>query len=96
MAAAVMVPISHLLQVYVTICLKFNIDTRRSSTQWSNCRWKRRENCSTSQAWCLPSDDRHCNYPPAGVEEPRCYPESRRGASACPAYPPGQDSCSAG
>ncbi|KAH3850085.1 hypothetical protein DPMN_092491 [Dreissena polymorpha] len=31
MAAAVMVPFSHLLQVYVTICLKFNIDTRLTS-----------------------------------------------------------------
>jgi hypothetical protein len=28
MAAAMMVPFSHLLQVYVTTCLKFNIDTR--------------------------------------------------------------------
>ncbi|KAH3873178.1 hypothetical protein DPMN_036405 [Dreissena polymorpha] len=30
MATAMMVPFSHLLQVYVTTCLKFNIDTRHN------------------------------------------------------------------
>ncbi|KAH3841801.1 hypothetical protein DPMN_115281 [Dreissena polymorpha] len=33
MAAAMMVPFSHLLQVYVTTCLKFNIDTRQFMCQ---------------------------------------------------------------
>ncbi|KAH3880971.1 hypothetical protein DPMN_004893 [Dreissena polymorpha] len=33
MAAAMMVPLSHLLQVYVTTCLKFNSDTRQFMCQ---------------------------------------------------------------